>query len=178
MSCCSNKFLNYLETAREVKKPQVKYSKNKYKTETHTQSLNSPLSEAGSQSTSSIKNSLKKGKLKIINNWRSRQKKKKKIDYQLTNTVNEMCQDGPCLIQAPPSMKAVSNFKTMREASLPRSISAKGKLVDVKRSGKLFYMILIDDVWLFNIDFCKRKNVKRPHVRYNNSRINLYTSRN
>lgn len=139
MSCSSNQFLNYLASARESsKRPLLKYSKNKYKTECNTLSVNSPVSEGESQSTLSIRNSLKKGKIKILNNGRSRQKKKA-TDIRIgNNSVNEKSPKNTlrrCLIQAPPSMKAVSNFKTMREASLPRSISAKGNLVDLKLKG-------------------------------------------
>lgn len=59
--------------------------------------------------------SIKKGKFKILSSKRSRQ-------------------DQKCLIQPPPSMKSVSNYKTMREASLPRSISSLSTtLVDIKK---------------------------------------------
>lgn len=130
--------MNYLESARESsKKPLLKYSKNKYKTECNTQSLNSPLSEWNRKSTSRIKNSLKKGKLRIFNNGRNKQKNNASVT--LLRSINEKSNksiSGRCLIQAPPSMKAVSNFKTMREASLPRSISVKGNLVDLKLKGK------------------------------------------
>jgi hypothetical protein len=117
MSCFTTKFKHITESANQsLIKSNSKFSITNYKTESKTHAVNSPFSGDKNESNSGTKNkAVKKGKFKILSNKRSRR-------------------DQKCLIQPPPSMKSVSNYKTMREASLPRSISwLSTTLVDTKK---------------------------------------------
>jgi hypothetical protein len=114
ISMSSSKFAYIAEnSSNSVIKSGSKYTMSKQKTERRSNGVNSPLSDQSSKKDTSGQ---KKGKIKIINRM------KKDSSGKFSH----------CLIQPPPCMKTVNNYKTFREASLPRSITSLNNLIDQK----------------------------------------------